>query len=49
MKMKIQAVRAQDKSKSYSEGVTETGRLAVSKGFGLYELVNKVSLAPLAH
>ena len=33
---------------TYSEGVTETGRLAVSKGFGLYELVNKASLAPLA-
>ena len=44
MKMKIQAVGAQGKSKSYSEGVTETGRLAVSMRFGLYELVNNVSL-----
>ena len=47
MKMKIQVVRAPGKSKSYPEGVTETGRLAVSKGFGLYELVNKSSLPPL--
>ena len=47
MKMKIQVVRAPGKSKSYPEGVTETGRLAVSKGFGLYELANKASLPPL--